>query len=259
VPRFAAALEAYRQVDVETQGLSIVMVPQSLDLRILAVETGIPVDTMYYYNRCYLREVTPPEGGEWELIVPSDRSSLVFETAWTMDRSRYLVRYGDTWAGLASSFGTGVDDLKAANPGSALTAGDWLVLPESDRSPVNAAASDRAGYFQYTVRSGDTLSEIAATVGVSSREVAVWNDMSPGETIYPGQVLQLRGTPGEEQVETAVEIVTGGGRITHTVVEGDTLWDLSISYNVSVEQIMQLNSMENSVLSIGQVLVIRPE
>ena len=259
VPRFAAALEAYRDVDLDTYGLSVVLVPPSLDLRILALETGIPADSIFRYNRCYIREVTPPDGEGWELVVPTDRAGLVFETAWSMERSRYLVRYGDSWAGLAESFGVGTDDLMAANPGVTITAGTWLVLPDTDRTPVNAGTSDRPGYFQYTVRSGDTLSEIAATVGVSSGEVAIWNDMSPGDIIYPGQVLQLRGTPAVGQEESAVEIVTGGGRITHTVREGDTLWDLSVTYGVSVEQIMLLNSLDGNILSIGQQLVIRPE
>ncbi len=259
VPRFAAAVEAYRQVELDTEGLSIVMVPPSLDLRILAVETGIPIDTLVYYNRCYLKEIIPPYREEWELIAPSDRAGLVFETAWSMERSRYLVRYGDTWSDLSASFGVDTQDLMTANVGTELTAGSWLVLPETGRNPVNASASDRPGYFQYTVRSGDTLSEIAATVGVSSSEVAVWNDILPGDRIYPGQVLVLRGAPIEDQEDSTIEILTGGGRITHTVEQGDTLWDLSIRYSVSIEQIMQLNSMEDAMLSIGRVIVIRPE
>ena len=259
VPRFAAAVEAYRQVELETEGLSVVMVPPSLDLRILAIETGIPIDTLTYYNRCYLMEKTPPEGEGWELIVPSSRAGLVFETGWSIERSRYLVRYGDTWSGLAASFGVDTNVLMAANTGIELTAGSLLFLPETGRSPVNAGASDRQGYFQYTVRSGDTLSEIAATVGASSREVAAWNDIAPGDVIYPGQELLLRGAPTEGQEDATVEIVTGGGRITHTVEQGDNLWDLSIRYSVSVEQIMRLNSMEDALLSIGEILVIRPE
>ncbi len=53
--------------------------------------------------------------------------------------------------------------------------------------------------------------------------------------------------------------ISGGGRLTHSVEEGDTMWGLAVRYDVSIEQIMQLNSKENSLLSIDEVLVIRPE
>lgn len=259
VPRFAAAADAYNQVALNTEGLSIVMVPPGLDLRIVALETGIPVDTMFMYNRCYLVENTPSEGDGWEIIVPSNRAGLVFSVSWSMDRSRYLVRYGDNWTGLAQSFGVNRDSLISVNSGVDLVAGTWIELPGSQRSPVNASAGDRPGYFQYTVRSGDTLGAIGALVGVSSREVAVWNDMAPSEMIFPGQLLQLRGTPTFPEGEDTVEIVSGGGRLTHMVEEGDTMWSLAVRYDVSIEQIMQLNSKENSLLSIDEVLVIRPE
>ncbi|MBD3276678.1 MAG: LysM peptidoglycan-binding domain-containing protein, partial [Candidatus Aegiribacteria sp.] len=114
------------------------------------------------------------------------------------------------------------------------------------------------------------MSEIAASVGVSSHEVAQWNDMSPDDTIFPGDVLLLRRSGSASDNSDAafeetpppdgeINIVSGEGRVEHTVAEGDTLWDLAIEYGVSIEQIMHLNSLENSNLSLGQVLVIIPE
>jgi LysM repeat protein len=40
-------------------------------------------------------------------------------------------------------------------------------------------------------------------------------------------------------------------------VSGDTLWDLSRRYGVTVERIQALNQMSGNNLRIGQVLVIR--
>ena len=45
----------------------------------------------------------------------------------------------------------------------------------------------------------------------------------------------------------------------HVVVKGDTLYSLSRKYFVSVEELMELNSMKDSSLSIGQKLKIKTE
>lgn len=46
---------------------------------------------------------------------------------------------------------------------------------------------------------------------------------------------------------------------THKVVEGDTLYSLSQRYFVPVEEIMAINNMETSLISVGQELRIRPK
>ncbi|MFO8182864.1 MAG: LysM peptidoglycan-binding domain-containing protein, partial [Candidatus Aegiribacteria sp.] len=176
---------------------------------------------------------------------------------------------GDSWESVASALGVSPEVLMGMNPAGSLRSGSYIDIPASQRQPVNAGFVENPQYIRYTVRMGDTLGEIAARVGVSSREVARWNDMSPGDLIFPGDVLLLRRagdapeidetSPPALPTETEINIVSGSGRVEHTVVEGDTLWDLAISYGVSIEQIMYLNSLENSSLSLGEVLVIIPE
>ena len=46
---------------------------------------------------------------------------------------------------------------------------------------------------------------------------------------------------------------------THVVEKGDTLYALSKRYNISVDELMQLNNLDSSALSVGQVLNIRKE
>ena len=45
----------------------------------------------------------------------------------------------------------------------------------------------------------------------------------------------------------------------HVVTQGDTLYSLSKKYFVTVDEIMELNSMKNSNLSVGQELKIKSE
>ncbi|MCD4775603.1 MAG: LysM peptidoglycan-binding domain-containing protein [Candidatus Aegiribacteria sp.] len=270
VPRFASAAEAYVQVESESDRLAVVWIPAGFDLRLLAAETDLNIDTLMSLNRSYLLERTPDEGEAWEIIVPVAYAGEVFNTAWTIDPERYLVKQGNSWIGIASDLGVSSEVLMGLNPAGSLQPGMYIIIPESQRQPVNAGYVENPQFIRYTVRMGDTMGAIAASVGVSSREVAVWNEMSPDDTIFPGDVLLLRrsgaSTVQEHQVNTVtlpendeIDIVSGGGRIEHTIVEGDNLWDIAIRYGVSIEQIMYLNSLESNILSLGDVLVIIPE
>ncbi|MFO7627035.1 MAG: LysM peptidoglycan-binding domain-containing protein [Candidatus Fermentibacteraceae bacterium] len=258
VPRFASALEAYSQLGESGGGLSVVIVPPGLDLRVLAAETGIDPDVLAGLNRGFLAETVPGRREGWELVVPTDKAAEAFQAAWAIEPSRYLVREGDDWNDIAQATGVAQQDLSQVNATVEPVPGTYVSLPESERTPVNTRAAEASGFYRYTVRSGDTLGGIGSEVGVSSREVAQWNDISPSATIFPGQILMLRGTPSAGSAPPP-ETITGGGRITHTVASGDTMWDLSRRYGVPVEQIQSLNNRSGSSLSIGEVLIIRPE
>jgi len=265
VPRFASALAAYREVDDEERPLSIIWVPPSTDLRVLAALCGEQPDTMIALNRCYLKQHTPSYGEGWDLIVPSSVAGEAFTKAWDMVVDRYRVEEGDTWTSMAASLGVSEDALRAANQGAVIEPGALLDLPVSSDLPINVCTGEAEGFFWYTVRSGDTLSGIGHMVGASSAEVAVWNDISRNATIYPGQRLVLRGSPpqGGESAPAPASAASGSspgsteGRVTHTVVAGDTLWALAQEYGVTVEQISELNSISGTSLRIGQVLTIR--
>jgi murein DD-endopeptidase MepM/ murein hydrolase activator NlpD len=66
--------------------------------------------------------------------------------------------------------------------------------------------------------------------------------------IYPGLVLRI---PAPDQVEAATE------QVTHTVQAGETLSEIAIQYDTSVDRIVAANDLVNPArLSIGQVINI---
>lgn len=259
VPRFSAAAAAYDSCRPSGQGLALVAVPPGLDLRVLAAETGLGIDSLMALNRGYYRQRTPARGDVWELLVPRELAWSVYESAWSGGTGRYRIRRGDSWAAVAASTGVSAEELREANPGVSMVPGAELSLPEPDRWDDGGL-----GYAVYTVRTGDTLSGIGARVGASSREVAEWNGMSRDATIYPGQRLVLRrpgGDSGGAEVAESPEpeIIRGEEAVEHTVAQGDTLWDIAASYGVSVEQIRELNALDGNHLSVGDVLLVIPE
>jgi len=70
--------------------------------------------------------------------------------------------------------------------------------PEASESPV-ATETPRPGppggstptVYYYTVKEGDTLGNIAAKFGVSVEAIRELNDLKPGDSVYPGQILMI--------------------------------------------------------------------
>mgnify|MGYP005848504629 CR=1 FL=1 len=110
---------------------------------------------------------------------------------------RYRVRRGDSFWSVARRHGVDMHRLASWN-GMAirdpLRTGQELVIWKA--APVTAAMSppERETLTRklgYRVRSGDSLSRIAARFGVSIDEIASWNALNPARYLQPGQRLTL--------------------------------------------------------------------
>ncbi|MYA66470.1 MAG: LysM peptidoglycan-binding domain-containing protein [Gammaproteobacteria bacterium] len=106
---------------------------------------------------------------------------------------------------------------------------------------------------EYRVRRGDSLWEIAQTMGVSLAQLRAVNGIS-GDLINIGQRLQIPAIASN----TAVSAATTVDRIEYTVRRGDSLWRIARRYNTSVAQIMRQNNLNSDVLEVNQVLQITP-
>ncbi len=72
------------------------------------------------------------------------------------------------------------------------------------------------------------------------------------------QAQQPQATTAPVQPQATAQPLPGGG-VVHTVVAGDTLFALSLQYNVPIDQIYALNELNaQSILSIGQQIIIKP-
>jgi membrane-bound lytic murein transglycosylase D len=111
----------------------------------------------------------------------------------------------------------------------------------------------------YQVKSGDTLGAIAKRYQISVAELQRLNKLN-GNTIRIGQSLLIprAGEPSQQlaQRPAAVSPATGT-EIVHLVQRGDTLWDLSRKFDVTVAQLRSWNKLSASAsLREGQKLSI---
>nr|DAZ56834.1 MAG TPA: hypothetical protein [Caudoviricetes sp.] len=97
----------------------------------------------------------------------------------------YTVKPGDTLSGIAAKYGTTWQALQQLNG----IADANRIYPGQVLKVTGSAAAPAAK--TYTVRSGDTLSGIAAKYGTTWQHLQQINGIADANKIYPGQVLKV--------------------------------------------------------------------
>lgn len=92
----------------------------------------------------------------------------------------------------------------------------------------------------YTVKSGDTLSNIAERTGQSVSDLAQKNNISDINHLSVGQVIEIADTSENG---------------TYTVKSGDTLSGIAEKYGTTVDRLMQLNHLSSDFLVVGEQIV----
>ena len=106
----------------------------------------------------------------------------------------HKVRRGESLSVIASRYNTSVTQLVALNGLKSrhrIRTGQTLRLPFAGESIPEGADT-------YTVRKGDSLSEIASRSGISATKLMAMNNLPNKNRIYVGQVLYLK-TPGNAE------------------------------------------------------------
>ena len=139
--------------------------------------------------------------GETLLLVPPAEEAGVAAGAGSADRpDSYTIAPGDTLSAIAVRFGISAARLVKANDlddPDRIVAGTTLELSghESGRNPTVSPAAGAS----HTVVAGDTLSAIAAILGVSTTTLARTNGLANPDLIRVGQVLE-RNVEGDRHI-----------------------------------------------------------
>lgn len=171
-------------------------------------------------------------GQQWLLGTVSALSLLATAHA---KADQVTVKDGDTVWDLANQYQTSVNAIEDANPHvkkinssvDLIYAGQQLELSKNSTvSQTSAVDSD-----SYTVKSGDTLSQISERLHVSLADLVSWNHLSNPDQLAIGQQLIVKGTAAASQTpastsaaeasNTAVSVpaTANAGSVSQTVVQ----------------------------------------
>lgn len=162
----------------------------------------------------------------------------------------YIVEKGDTLYSLARRFNVSVNAIKEANnlTSDLLSIGQKLIIPGLVPPSLETVS--------YVVQKGDTLYAIANRYNTTVNEIMAQNNLT-STTLSIGQILKIPTAvlPVIPPIEPP-PIIEEPTTISYTVKAGDSLYALGQRYGTTVNEIMALNNLTTTKLSIGQQLLI---
>jgi membrane-bound lytic murein transglycosylase D len=245
------------------QRYDVVVLPYPMQLTAVSQIAGLPIEDLKAFNTELEAYAGATPGRNFPLYLPKGTGEA-FQLALTAapppavvlasaelpaassskpkkrsDRS-YVVKRGDTLSKIARKYGLDVDDLvrrnKLRSP-SAIKVGQRILVPGGGSS------SEEPERLVYTVKTGNSLQDIADLFSVRYRDIMSWNDLK-SRSVKTGQRLTIRPSrPYEERF--------------YEVQRGDNLSEIARSHGVSVDDLVTANGPEvREILRPGQRLVL---
>ncbi|WP_221798524.1 lytic transglycosylase [Oceanobacter mangrovi] len=244
---------------------AVVQTGGQIDLAQVADLSDTDLDEIYRLNPGYNRWATHPDGPH-EILVPQEQQAEFQTRLASLPASqrvrwhRYTVKSGDNLQTISNHYRTTIDVVKRVNSlsGNTIRVGQTLLIPgaikgqdsysyslsqrmdrtQTARQPANT------NKISYQVASGDTFWEIGKKYGVTSRQIAHWNGMAPGDPLTVGKKLTIwiptskptskptsSGNSGRQEIR----------KVTYRVRSGDSLASIGSRFRVSVADIRKWN------------------
>lgn len=172
-----------------------------------------------------------------ELIIPKEETTELPSS--NENFIIYTVKSGDSLYSIARNYGTTINVLKDVNNLTSDTLSNGQVLKIPGKSDENIK-----NYINYTVKPGDSLYKIAGLYETSVNEIKNINGLL-NNNLEINQVLKIP-TTSSNQVNY----------INYKVKSGDSLYQIANLYDVTVNEIKNLNNLTSNNLAIDQVLKI---
>jgi len=157
----------------------------------------------------------------------------------------HTVKRGETLFSVSEKYNVQVWQLRSWNnlKNNNIYIGEVLKVSKPDSNSQGIT-----GIQTYYVKKGDTLWSIASSYKTTVQQLMSLNKMS-SSTVFVGQKLivsQTNVSPTSPTTPTTSQ--------SYTAKAGDTLFSISRTFNVSVNNIMSWNNLKSSALYVGQKL-----
>jgi len=169
---------------------------------------------------------------------------------------------------VADMAGISLSQLKALNPGYSRNVSSpngpfHLLVPVSKAEPLELALAElsprqKANWGSYVVKRGDTLGEIALNHGVTVAQLKRSNQLDNARALRVGQSLVIPNDQAKQLQRELDRLTAGNNRRVHTVKEGESLWSISRTYQISEAELRRWNQLTNKAsIKPGQQLAVR--
>lgn len=224
-------------------------------------------------NRIYIGQRLLVRQNTTSTTTASTQKTVVNQSSATSSNntaSTYTVKRGDTLSSIAGRFNTTYTKLaqinRLSNPNriyigqvlqlkaQATASTNTLVAAQRNSSTAASnAKNNTTSASTYTVKSGDTLSQIAERFNTSYTKLAQNNHLTNPNHIYVGQVLQVNGSSTTAST-TAYQRSTS--QSSYTVKSGDSLSKIAAQHGLNWRTLASKNNIQSPyIIYVGQHLV----
>lgn len=259
------------------------------NLTVIAHKYGITVDDLVRVNGIQRTASIMPSQ---LLSIPDDTDRVSSSIAanrltnnnYTGRVEGYIIQRGDNLTTLANRYGVSVEALASINrisPQAAIFTGQKLMVPATSIANVSTVTTKRtprsSDDTSYKVKSGNTLSGIAESYGMSVAELARANNVATNYLVKAGEMLVIPGTStGLSASQTVAQVSTSKNKnttinnspqnnvyqtapnqVSHKVQYGETLTGLAARYKIPLSTLASANNVPTDYMLInGQTIII---
>ncbi len=287
IPSFIAVIKIFsnpRGYNINIDSLSyleeykydVVHLDSAVNISAIAKASNVTEDLIKELNPELIKSCTPPDG--YDIKIPYGSTNIFninFKQISLEEKTPFFqheVSKNETIAKIAKMYNLSREELininKLINHNAKLVPGTFLKIPvdriklvvEKPEQNVQDENTERTSKNKesrtHTVKKGETLSSIAQKYGVNIDIMKKLNKMNDLEidNIKAGDTIIIAQRTIVD--ETKLKKIPKPEKITHKVRKGETLSQIASLYNVSIEDISELNNIKDDIISIGQRLKI---
>jgi LysM repeat protein len=152
----------------------------------------------------------------------------------------------ETLFSLSRRYQVAVDDILASNP----DAKEGLKIASVVKIPAAYKQMNTPDGRKHVVQPSETLFSIAKKYNVDIDRIVSVNHLQ-NHNLKIGQELLIPGS-----VQASSPTSTSDSKVYHSVSSGETLFSLSRTYQVDVDQIKKWNNLTDNNLRLGQMIVV---
>ncbi|MFI5136148.1 MAG: LysM peptidoglycan-binding domain-containing protein, partial [Chitinophagales bacterium] len=168
---------------------------------------------------------------------------------------------GESLNQLATTYEIGINRLMRYNDAT-----DLSQLKAGDRVYLQPKRNHGDEKF-HTVKEGETMLSISQQHGIRLDKLYEKNLMKDGTQPAAGEIIYLqddRDSPpktidetDQNKINIQKSLSNSSSLQFHTVAKGDTLFSISKKYNVSVDELRNMNQLDSNDLAIGEKLRVK--
>jgi LysM repeat protein len=152
----------------------------------------------------------------------------------------HIVKEKETLYGISRAYNVSQKGIAAENPDvfAGLQVGMVLKIPSEPVLDESAETRETEEYYNHVVQEEETLYFLSRKYGIDVLEIERANPQVSITELPVGQVLRI---PKRKEPSAAQNMFTPDSFIYHYVKAGETLYSLSVFYDISIEEIKEIN------------------